>query len=120
MNLLKSFLLIPILFLMSCSAAYEQVKKINMDNPKTFQEHLLYNYKQKATFEAEKMHDWNSAKLYSEKALRALDGEKIYPEKITNWKSQNKTISIILHEENTAKNFADRILNIRSGILEKN
>ena len=32
------------------------------------------------------MHDWNSAKLYSEKALRALDGEKIYPEKINYWK----------------------------------
>ena len=32
------------------------------------------------------MHDWNSAKLYSEKALRALSGENIYPEKITYWK----------------------------------
>ena len=32
------------------------------------------------------MHDWNSAKLYSEKALRALDGENIYPEKISYWK----------------------------------
>ena len=32
------------------------------------------------------MHDWNSAKLYSEKALRAISGENIYPEKITYWK----------------------------------
>ena len=32
------------------------------------------------------MHDWNSAKLYSEKALRALSGENIYPEKINYWK----------------------------------
>ena len=32
------------------------------------------------------MHDWNSTKLYSEKALRALDWENIYPEEITYWK----------------------------------
>ena len=70
---------------MACSAAYEQVKEIDIKEPKTFQQYLLYNYKENASFEAEKMHDWNSAKLYSEKALRALDGEKIYPEKITYW-----------------------------------
>jgi OOP family OmpA-OmpF porin len=71
---------------MSCSAAYEQVKDMDVKNPKTFQQHLLYNYKNNASFEAEKMHDWNSAKLYSEKALRAFDGENIYPEKINYWK----------------------------------
>jgi OOP family OmpA-OmpF porin len=32
------------------------------------------------------MHDWNSAKLYSEKALKALSGENIYPEEIIYWK----------------------------------
>ena len=56
-------------FLIACSAAYEELKEIDVANPKTFQEHLLYNYKQNATFEATKMHDWDSAKLYSEKAL---------------------------------------------------
>jgi OOP family OmpA-OmpF porin len=71
---------------MACSAAYEQVKEMDVKNPKTFQQHLLYNYKNNASFEAEKMHDWNSAKLYSEKALRAFDGENIYPEKINYWK----------------------------------
>jgi len=71
---------------MACSAAYEQVKEMDIKNPKTFQQHLLYNYKNNASFEAEKMHDWNSAKLYSEKALRAFDGENIYPEKINYWK----------------------------------
>ena len=85
MYISKPLLFIPLLFLMGCSAAYEQVKEINIDYPKTFQQHLVNNYKQKATFEAEEMHDWNSAKLYSEKALRALDGKKIYPEKITYW-----------------------------------
>jgi len=82
----KLILLLPLFFLMACSAAYEQVKEIDIKNPKTFQQHLLYNYKINASFEAEKMHDWNSAKLYSEKALRALSEENIYPEKITYWK----------------------------------
>ena len=86
MNLLKLSLFIPLFFLMACSAAYEQVKKIDASNPKTFQEHLLNNYQKNASFEAEEMHDWNSAKLYSEKALRALNGENIYPEKISYWK----------------------------------
>ncbi len=82
----KLILLLPLFFLMACSTAYEQVKEIDSKNPKNFTEHLLYNYKINASFEAEEMHDWNSAKLYSEKALRALSGENIYPEKITYWK----------------------------------
>ena len=86
MKALKLILSIPLFFLMACSAAYDQVKEIDMKNPKTFQQHLLNNYKINASFEAEKMHDWNSAKLYSEKALRALSGENIYPEKINYWK----------------------------------
>ena len=87
----KLILLIPLFFLMACSAAYDQVKEIDIQNPKNFQEHLLYNYKINASFEAEEMHDWNSAKLYSEKALRALNGENIYPEKITYWKLPAET-----------------------------
>ena len=86
MNASKLILLLPLFFLMACSAAYEQVKEMDTKNPKNFKEHLLYNYKINASFEAEEMHDWNSAKLYSEKALRALSGENIYPEKITYWK----------------------------------
>jgi len=86
MNLSKLLLFLPIFFLMACSAAYEQVKEIDTARPKTFQQHLLYNYQQNASFEAEEMHDWNSAKLYSEKALRALGGENIYPEEINYWK----------------------------------
>ena len=86
----KLILLIPLFFLMACSAAYDQVKEMDIKNPNTFQQHLLNNYKINASFEAEKMHDWNSAKLYSEKALRALDGENIYPEEITYWKLPTK------------------------------
>ena len=91
MKALKLILLIPLFFLMACSAAYDQVKEIDIKNPKNFQEHLLYNYKINASFEAEEMHDWNSAKLYSEKALKALSGENIYPEKITYWKLPAET-----------------------------
>jgi len=80
---------------MACSAAYDQVKEIDIQNPKTFQEHLLNNYKQKATFEADEMHDWNSAKLYSEKALKAQAGDKIYPEKISKWKLSSDRIKDI-------------------------
>ena len=86
MNLLKMSFYMPLFFLMSCSAAYEQVKEMDTGNPKTFHQHLISNYQQNASFEAKIMHDWNSAKLYSEKALKALDGENIYPEKINYWK----------------------------------
>ena len=70
---------------MACSAAYEKVKTIDTNNPINFHQHLINYYQKNATFEAEQMHDWNSAKLYSEKALKALDGKKIYPEKISYW-----------------------------------
>ena len=94
-NIYKLSLFIPILFIMACSASYEEVKKINLGKPKTFQEHLFYNYQQQANFEAKEMHDWNSAKLYSEKALKAHTGKKIYPEKISKWKLSSDKIKDI-------------------------
>ena len=55
----------------------------------------------KAKFEAEEMHDWNSAKLYSEKALRAMETDNIYPQEITYWKlDQDKTSEIKMGYEN--------------------
>ena len=86
MNIYKLALFIPFLFIMACSASYEEIREINIGKPKTFQEHVFFNYQQKANFEAKEMHDWNSAKLYSEKALRAQRGENIYPEQISYWK----------------------------------
>ena len=80
---------------MGCSGAYEQVKKIDIEYHNDFHQYLLNNYKEKATFEAEKMHDWNSAKLYSEKALKAQKGEDIYPEKISYWKIPQDKVSDI-------------------------
>ena len=65
------------------------------NKPRNFQEHLLYEYKKRATFEAEEMHDWNSAKLYSEKALKSLETDKIYPEEISYWKLPEENISEI-------------------------
>ncbi len=50
----KLILLIPLFFLMACSAAYEQVKEMDTKNPNTFQQHLLNNYKINASFEAKK------------------------------------------------------------------
>ena len=86
MNLSKLLLFLPFFFLISCSAAYEQIKEIDASNPRNFKDYLLYNYQQNASFEAIEMHDWNSAKLYSEKGLRALNGENLYPEEVNYWK----------------------------------
>ena len=112
MYLIKLSLLSSLLFLMACSAAYEKVKKIDSDNPKTFHQYLVNNYQQNASFEAEEMHDWNSAKLYSEKALRALDGENIYPEKITYWKiSIDKLNEIKIGYDNLISIYEEAIIN---------
>jgi len=86
MKLSQMLLFIPFLFIMACSAAYDEVKEIDASDPKTFHDYLLHNYQKNASFEANMMHDWNSAKLYSEKALKAFNGENLYPEDTNNWK----------------------------------
>ena len=92
---MKLIIFFPFLFLMACSAAYEQVKDIDTNNPKTFQDHLIYNYQKNASFEAEEMHDWNSTKLYSEKALKSLVTDEIYPEEISHWNLPEENIDDI-------------------------
>ena len=84
-----------IIFLSGCSASYKELSTMENKKPRNFQEHLLFEYKQRATFEAEKMHDWNSAKLYSEKALRSLETDEIYPEEISYWKLPEENINEI-------------------------
>ena len=84
--LLKILLTLSILFVISCSASYEKLSSETFDYPNEFSKHLFEAYKIKADFEAIEMHDWNSAKLYSEKGLAATKGEKILPQKITYWK----------------------------------
>ena len=111
MSFIKLFFILPILFIMGCSAAYEKVKELDTTNPKTFKQYLLYNYQKNASFEAEEMHDWNSAKLYSEKALKALNGENIYPEQITNWNlSKEKATDISLGYNNLLSVYDEAII----------
>ena len=80
-----------LIFLFNCSASFEEVKKITNSQTKSFNEYLFAEYKEKAIFEAEKMHDWNSAKLYSEKALLANKGWKVFPQKLEYWKLQKNS-----------------------------
>ena len=84
-----------LIFLTSCSASYKELSKMETNKPRNFQEHLLSEYKKRATFEAEEMHDWNSAKLYSEKALKSLETDEIYPEEISYWKIPEENINEI-------------------------
>ncbi len=96
---MKFKLLLPIIslliFLGGCSASYKQLSTMENKEPKNFQEHLLNEYKKRASFEAEEMHDWNSAKLYSEKALKSLKTDEIYPEEISYWKIPEENINEI-------------------------
>ena len=96
---MKLKLLIPyisiLIFLTGCSASYKELSTMETKKPSNFQEHLLSEYKKRATFEAEEMHDWNSAKLYSEKALMSLETDEIYPEKISYWKLPEENINEI-------------------------
>ena len=83
--LMKIILPLNLLFLFSCSASYEKLSKESFNPPTSLSKHLMEAYKTKADFEAQEMHDWNSAKLYAEKALGAADGKDILPEKISYW-----------------------------------
>ena len=83
--LMKIILSLSLLFLFSCSASYEKLSKESFNPPTSLSKHLMEAYKTKADFEAQEMHDWNSAKLYAEKALGAADGKDILPEKISYW-----------------------------------
>ena len=82
---MKIILPLSFLFLFSCSASYEKLSKESFNPPTSLSKYLMEAYKTKADFEAQEMHDWNSAKLYAEKALGAADGKDILPEKISYW-----------------------------------
>ena len=82
---MKIILPLSFLFLFSCSASYEKLSKESFNPPTSLSKHLMEAYKTKADFEAQEMHDWNSAKLYAEKALGAADAKDILPEKISYW-----------------------------------
>ena len=82
---IKVILSLSLLFLFSCSASYEKLSNDSFNPPSALSKHLKEAYKKKADFEAKEMHDWNSTKLYAEKALRAADGKDVLPEKINYW-----------------------------------
>ena len=79
--------LLAIILISACSSSYEKLKNVESQKNNSFSASLLNAYKDKAIFEAEEMHDWNSAKLYSEKALEALEGKEVKPQKIQYWKN---------------------------------
>ena len=97
--------LFSLLLLNACSSSYEKISKNNYYPKEEFSKHLFEAYKKNASFEANEMHDWNSAKLYSEKALLAASGEKIKPEKLSYWKIPKDKMWITVHSsDDEAKN----------------
>ena len=89
------FFIVFSLYLVGCSAAYNELADLEYSKPIKFQQYIFNEYKTKAKYEAEEMHDWNSAKLYSEKAIRSISTDKIYPEKLSKWKLPKERISEI-------------------------
>ena len=87
------FLILSLIIISACSSSYKKLSQNSHNPPDNFAKYLLDNYSAKADFEAKEMHDWNSAKLYAEKALRAVSGEKIKPEKINSWKISDDKIN---------------------------
>ena len=96
------------LIITACSSSYEKLKNIESSNENTLKNHLLKVYKQKAEYEAEEMHDWNSAKLYSEKALDALEGKEIRPQQIKYWKLPKNYIFEITQSYNNLISVYDK------------
>jgi len=91
------FLFISLISISSCSSSYKELSNKEHKPPSKFTKHLFDQYKIKADFEAGEMHDWNSTKLYSEKALKASNGVNILPEKISYWKLSDKE-AVELHK----------------------
>ena len=85
MSIFKLIMISSFLFFIGCSASYEELRNKNFKPADDLSGFLYQAYKEKANFEAIKMHDWNSAKLYSEKAISSISGNKILPQKIEYW-----------------------------------
>ncbi len=104
------FLIIALSFIISCSSSYENISKNNFKFENNLSKYLFEEYKSKAKFEAEEMHDWNSAKLYSEKAILASSGIKLKPQKITYWKiKSDKTLDLTKAYDNLMIIYEDAI-----------
>ena len=109
----KIFILFFVLiFSYSCSSSYEFLSDNSFNPPDNFSKYLLNEYKNKADFEAKEMHDWNSAKLYSEKALKAANGTKLKPEVISYWKIPKQHLSEIEKGYNNLMQVYETAINI--------
>ena len=82
-------------FLASCSSSYNHISKNELEYSNEFSKYLIGFYKEKANFEAKEMHDWDSAKLYAEKAIDASIGKNIIPQQINYWNLKDNDISDI-------------------------
>ena len=111
MKLLRIIIIFfSLISLFSCSASYEKLTKTNFNPKNEIDKHLLKAYKKKADFEANEMHDWNSAKLYSEKALDSAKGKKILPQKISYWNiPADKHLEIIKGHNNLMSVYEDSL-----------
>ena len=108
------YLLIVFSFLLinACSSSYKKLDQLNYKTNNSFEKILFNKYKEKAIYEAEEMHDWNSAKLYSEKALNSLKEKKIKPQEITYWKlSKNQISQLQISYDNLMKVY-DKSINL--------
>lgn len=104
------FIIIGLISLFSCSASYEKLTKTEFNPKNEISKYLLLEYKEKAVFEAEEMHDWDSAKLYSEKALDAAQGKKILPQNLSYWKiPADKRFEIIKGHNNLMSIYEDSL-----------
>ena len=104
------FIFFGLISLFSCSASYEELTKTDFIPKNEISKHLLNAYKEKAEFEAKEMHDWNSAKLYSEKALDAAKDKKILPQNISYWKiPTDKRFEIIKSYNNLMSIYKDAL-----------
>ena len=84
-----------IFFLSGCSADYKKLSSESYSSKNPFYNTLILEYKKQADFEAKEMHDWNSAKLYSIKAIKSSEEKIIKPEKIAYWEiNEKKAIEI--------------------------
>ena len=111
MYILKKILLFSgFIFLFSCSASYQKLANFSDIPSDDLSKFLFDEYKEKAAFEATKMHDWNSAKLYSEKALSAAEGNIILPQNINYWKiTPKKRLNLIKAYDNLMLVYEDSI-----------
>ena len=94
----------------NCSSSYQELKNGSFKAEKEFSYYLLKEYEKKAHFEAKEMHDWDSAHLYSNKALLGYHGQEIKPQKISYWKIPSENILEIKKAyENLMKVYKDAI-----------